>query len=70
MLNVSLYSTPSLQAGCDIQSIFKGSTAGLNSESSFSKTGCPFKAKENSLLYYLLIAVGERRDGFLLFLRA
>ena len=31
-------------------------TSGLNSEFSFSKTGCPPKTKESSLPFYLLVA--------------
>ena len=41
------------QAGCDTRSIFKQSLTGLDSEFSFSWTGCLTKAKESSLPYYL-----------------
>ena len=37
-------------------SIFKRSTAGLNSEVPFSETGCLTKAKDPTLPYYFLIA--------------
>ena len=37
-------------------SIFKQITTGLNSDFSFSKTGCQTKAKEPDLPYYLNIA--------------
>ena len=43
--------------------------AGLNSEFSFN-TSCLTKAKEPSLPYYLFVADGERKDGFIPFLRA
>ena len=62
-------SNPSTRAGCDTRSIFQPSFASLNLESSFSLTGCLFKAKKPSLLYYLLIT-GETINGFLTFLRA
>ena len=57
---------PSTQAGYDTRSIFKLSLTGLNSEFSFSLTCCLTKAKEPSLLYYLLIA-GGRIIGFIPF---
>ena len=44
----------------------KGNAAGLNSELSFSKTGCQTKATEHSLPYYVHIT-GGRRDGFMPF---
>ena len=49
-------------AGCDTKSIFKRSKAGLNSEFSFSYTGCLTKTREPSLYNYLPL-VGERRTG-------
>ena len=49
----------------DTRSTSKQNTAGLNSEFSFSETGCLTKAKELSLLYYLLIAGGEMIDSCL-----
>ena len=44
---VCIYSTPTLQAGCDARS--KMSSTGLNSEISFSQTGCHTKVKELSM---------------------
>ena len=58
MIKICIYTTPLLQAGCNIMSIFKQSTAGLNSAFSFFYTGCLTKAKEPSLLNYLPIARG------------
>ena len=49
---------PPLRAGCDIMFIFKRSTTDLNSELSFTESGCHTKIKE-SLLYYLQIAEGK-----------
>ena len=46
--------------------VFKQSTAGLNSEFSFSKTGCLTKVREPNFLNYLPI-VKERREGFMSF---
>ena len=66
---VYIYSIPPPQVGCDTRSIFKWRSADLNTEFSFSLTGCLIKAKEPSLYYYLLIAEA-RRDGFMPFLRA
>ena len=57
-------------AGCDTRTIFKWSTAGLNSEFSFSQTSYLTKPKEPSLSYYLPIATKGRRDGFMPFWRA
>ena len=57
--------TSPLQSRRNTRSIFKQSTAGLDSEFSFSKTGYLIKVKEPNLFYYLLIAEG-RRDGSLL----
>ena len=48
----------------DIRLIFKRSFTGLNSEFSFSKTGCKIKAKEISLTHYLPIA-GRRITRFI-----
>ena len=39
-----------LQAGCDTRPVFKLSKVSLNSEFSFSQTGCLTQAKEPSLL--------------------
>ena len=66
---VSIHPTPLQRAWCNIKSIFKPSTAGLNSEFSFSLTGCQTKAKEPSLPYNITMA-GERIDGFMPFLKA
>ena len=51
-----LYSTPLPQAGIDTKTILKQSKAGMNSEISFSKTGCLAKAKEPSLPNSLSLA--------------
>ena len=56
------------RAECDTRSIFKRCLTGLNSEFSFSETGCLTKAEELSLPYYLSIA-GRRIIGFIPFLR-
>ena len=58
-------SNSSLQAGYDTRSVFNRSLTGLNSEFSFSYTGCYSKVKELCLLYYFPIA-GGRRVGFIL----
>ena len=50
------------------RSIFKQSLTGLNSEFSFSKTGCLIRAEEPTLPYYLPIA-GGRIIGFIPFPR-
>ena len=50
---------PSAGAWCDPRLIFKRILTGLNSEFSFSSTGCHTKAKEPSLLYYFPIAGGR-----------
>ena len=63
---VCIYPTPLPRTGCDIRSIFKQSTTGLNSGFSFSLTGCHSKVKEPKQLYYLLI-VGGRIVGFIPF---
>ena len=55
---VYIYMTLLPQAGCDTRWIFRQNKAGLNSEFSFSKTGCLTKAKKHSLSYYLPSAVG------------
>ena len=54
----------------DTRSIFffEWSLTGLNSEYSFSSTGCHAKIKEPSLLYYLPLARG-RTVGFIPFMR-
>ena len=41
---------------CDNISKFKRSKAGLNSEFSFSYSGCVAKATEYSMLYYLFLS--------------
>ena len=56
------------RAGYDTRSIFKRSLTGLNSEFSFSYTGCLTKAEVPSLPYYLPIA-GGRIIGFIPFPR-
>ena len=56
------------QKRCNTGSIFKWSLTGLNSEFSFSSTGCRTKVKEFSLPYYLSIA-GRRIIGFIPFSR-
>ena len=66
---VCICPTPMPLAGYDTRSIFKYSTAGWNSEFSFSLTGCLTKARELSLSFYLLL-VKERRDGLMPFPRA
>ena len=66
--SIFVYTNPSVRTGCDTRSIFKLSLTGLNSELSFSSTGCQTKAKELSLLYYLPIA-GGRIIGFIPFPR-
>ena len=48
------------------QPIFKRSLTGLNSEFSFSWTGCPTKVKEPSLPDYLPVT-GDRIVGFIPF---
>ena len=67
-MNYKYYPTPFSKEGCDTISIFKQSKAGLNSEFSFSYSGCLTEAKEPSMPYYLLIA-GERTDGLMPFPR-
>ena len=63
---ISIFTTPSGQAGYDTMSIFKWSWIGLNSEFSFPLTSCLTKAEEPSLPYYLPIA-GGRIIGFIPF---
>ena len=65
---VCIYPPPPLQAGCNMRSIFKQNTTGLNSEISFSYIGCLSSTKESTLPYYLPI-VGERTDKFIPFPR-
>ena len=65
---VSAFTNPSARTGSDTRSIFKRSLTGLNSEFSFSKTGCLTKTEEPSLPYYLSIAEGII-IGFILFPR-
>ena len=57
--HIHIYTNLSSQAECDIRSIFKRSLTSLNSDFSFSKTGCHTNVKELSLLYYLPIAEGR-----------
>ena len=64
----TVWSDPPSQAECDTRSIFKQCLTGLNSEFSFSKTGCHTKAKEPHLPNYLPIA-GETIVGIVLFLK-
>ena len=54
-----MYLTPSSWSGYDTMSILKWSTAGLNSEFSFSQISWRIKAKEPGLLDYLPIAGKE-----------
>ena len=63
-----LITNPSAQVGCDTRSVFKQSLKGLNSDFSLFKTGYRTKAKEPSLLNYLLVARG-RIIGFIPFLK-
>ena len=58
---VCIYQTHLPQGRFSTRSIFRQSTAGLNSEFSFSKAGCLIKAEEPSLLYSLSIAVGVKK---------
>ena len=51
-------------AGYDKRLILKQSKAGLNSEFSFSKTGCLTKSKELILLLFFPI-IKERKDEFM-----
>ena len=53
-----LLTNPSTRAGCDTRSMFKWSLTGLNSEFSFSLTGCLIKAKEPDLPHYLPLVGG------------
>ena len=50
---------PFLRAECDTRSIFKRSLTGLNSDFSFSRTGCSSKVKEPCLFNYSSIAGGR-----------
>ena len=59
-------STSSVRLGCDTSSIFKGDLTGLNSEFSFSSTGCHMKVKKPCLPNYLPIVWG-RVAGFMPF---
>ena len=56
---VSFTPIPPTWTGCDIRSIFKQRTSGLNSEFSFSYPG--FLTKESILPFYLPIAVAVVR---------
>ena len=59
-----VFTNPPAQEGCDTRPIFKLSLTGLNSEFSFSLTGCLTKAKDLILPYYLTMA-GGRIVGFI-----
>ena len=59
---------PSASAGCNTRSIFKRSLIGLNSEFSFSLTGCYTKVNGLILPNYSPLVKG-RRDGFIPFPR-
>ena len=61
-----VFTNSSAQTGCNTRSIFKRSLTGLNSEFSFSYTGCLTKAKNPSLPNYSPIA-GGRIIGFVPF---
>ena len=65
---VYIYPTPPPQEEYNTRSIFKWSTVGLNSEFSFSLTGCLTKVKEFGIPYYWPKA-GGRADGFMPFPR-
>ena len=64
--------TPQPLAGYNTRSIYKQSTAGLNSEFSFSHPGCLTKAKEPRFSNHLTIAEGRTSEfmpfRFILFL--
>ena len=62
-----IQSTPLPKTKFNTRSIFKWSILSLNSEFSFSETGCHTSVKELSQTYYLFIAV--RRVGFMPFSR-
>ena len=66
---VCIYQSVAPLVGLDTRSIFKQSTAALNSGFSFSETYSHIKAKGPSLPYYLPIAK-RRKDGFIPFPRA
>ena len=51
---VRFYSVPLPQARCDASSLFQQSSIDMNSEFSFSTAGFCKKAKEPTLIYYLL----------------
>ena len=67
--SVFIYPTTFPKVRCNTRSIFfsglKFRKAGLNSNFSFSKTGCQTKAKEFSLLYCLLLVFGEEMDLYI-----
>ena len=65
---VYIFTNPYAWVRCDTRSVTKLSSTSLNSESTFSSTGCQTKAKEYSLSYYLPIAWG-RIVGFMPFPR-
>ena len=52
---ISIYPTSPLRKDCNIRLISKQNTVILKSDLSFSKVGCLIRAKELSLVYYLLI---------------
>ena len=63
-----LFNNPTALAGWDTVSTFKQSLTRLDSEFSFSLTGCLIKTKETYLSYYLPL-VGVRMRGFIHFSR-
>ena len=67
-VRVCAFTSPSTWAVSDTRSIFKWCLTGLNSEFSFSLTGCIVKAEEPNLSYYLPIA-GEKIIRFIHFPR-
>ena len=58
--NVFIFPKPPPQSRCNSKSIFRESKASLNSEFSFSKTGCLTITKEHSVPYYISIAWREQ----------
>ena len=63
-----IYSTPSPQAGWHTRSTFKRSSAGLNSEFSFSWVSSQTRSKQLLQLDNFIVA-GERRDGIMPFMK-
>ena len=64
---IYIYVNPSARAGYNAKAILS-SLSGLNSEFSFSETGCHTKAKEPSLVFYLFTAI-RRKIGLIPFPR-